>query len=928
MLTASPDTNPNLHTQSVYKRFLTIFLPIMLLIGVALLFIYRADLRAANLVLDADETHTVDLHKKTIAGDFGSVISDLMFLSKNDELEELLNTRSAAALSALEENLLLFSFKKGIYDQIRFIDETGMEIVRVNYNGGSPRVVKRAGLQPKADRYYFKETIKLGPVGVYVSPFDLNIEHGKIEEPIKPITRFATALFDSRGKRRGILIFNYLGEKLINPLMRVSVNSPSNVMLLNAKGYWLYAPTEENEWGFMYEEKAHRTFGRAYPEAWAVISKGESGQFSTENGQFTYTTIYPILPFGDALSGVSGIAGPGGELTRARQYYWKVVSHIPPGFVSVGSGSLFMRLLLIFGASVCLTGAGSWVVSSAASRRGIAELALRESETRHRLIKDTSFDGIIISGSDGFITDTNPMAWTIFGYEPGEMVGLALVDMMPVDYRERHLAGIRRFIDTGEKKIQGRAEEVEGLKKDGTVFPIELAVSSFTIKGTVRFAAAIRDITDRKSVEDVQKRAHEALETCVEERTVQLKTAYERLKDETAERKSMEDELLKARKLESLGVLAGGIAHDFNNLLTGILGNISHARVLSESGGKAHKMLGEAEKASLRARDLTRQLLTFSRGGEPVRRTASIVDLIKDSAGFAVIGSNVRCEYSIPDDLLAVDIDPGQISQVINNLVINADHSMSNGGALNIRCKNVTLAEGEKPGLKEGDYVLISVEDHGSGIREEDIQRIFDPYFTTKEKGSGLGLATSYAIVKKHDGLITVTSKLGLGTTFDIYLPATHEDVSTDTSIEEAHKVILKDEKHGWQAARGDGRVLVMDDEDIIRELVREILTGLGYDVDVAADGAEAIGLYKDSLKSDRRYSAVIMDLTIPGGMGGGEAIKVLLDIDPEVKAIVSSGYSNDPIMSDYARYGFAAVIAKPYKAVELSVLVHNVIDG
>jgi PAS domain S-box-containing protein len=515
----SGDTNPNPDKRAVGKRFLTIFLPIIFFIGVALLFIYRADLRAAGLVLNANETHTVNLHKKTIAGDFGSVISDLMFLSKNDELENLLNTGSAAARSALEENLLLFSFKKGIYDQIRFIDETGMEIVRVNYNGGSPRVVKRADLQPKADRYYFKETIKLGPIGVYVSPFDLNIEHGKIEEPIKPITRFATALFDSRGKRRGILIFNYLGEKLINPLMRASLNSPSKVMLLNSEGYWLYAPTQENEWGFMYEEKAHRTFGRVYPEAWGVISKGESGQFSTENGKFTYTTIYPILPFGDALSGV---ASPGGKLPRARQYYWKVVSHIPSGFANSGSGSLFTRLLLIFGASVCLTGAGSWVVSSAASRRGIAELALRESETRHRLIKDTSFDGIIISGLDGLVTDTNPMARTIFGYEPGEMVGLALVDLMPADYRERHLAGIRRFLDTGEKKIQGKAVEVEGLKKDGTVFPIELAVSSFTIKGAVRFAAAIRDITDRRSVEEVRKKAHEALETCVEERTVQL----------------------------------------------------------------------------------------------------------------------------------------------------------------------------------------------------------------------------------------------------------------------------------------------------------------------------------------------------------------------------------------------------------------------
>ena len=921
-------TTPNLHTQNVSRRFLVIFLPITFLIGIALLFIYRVDLKTARLMLDTDEAHTVKLHKKTIAGDFGSVISDLMFLSKNDEIEKLLDTSSARARRALEEDLLLFSFKKGIYDQIRFIDETGMEVVRVNYNGGPPRVVDRDKLQSKADRYYFKETMKLGSADVYVSPFDLNVEHGKVEEPIKPITRFATPLFGKDGRRRGILIFNYLGEKLINPLMRASASSPSKVMLLNADGYWLYGPTPEDEWGFMYKEKADRTFGSAYPEAWATISKDESGQFSTEKGMFTYTTIYPILPSGDALSGVSEVVSSGGEHTRARQYYWKVVSHVPPGFVGVGSRSLLARLLLIFGVSVSFIGAGSWFISSAASRRGIAELALRESETRHRLIKDTSFDGIVISDADGRITDSNPMAGTIFGYGPGEMVGLGIVSLMPAGYRERHLAGIRRFLDADERRMQGKAMEVEGLRKDGTIFPIELAISSFTIKGAVHFSATMRDITERRSAEEVQRRAHEALETRVEERTSELRAAYDRLKSEIAERKSMEEELLKARKLESLGVLAGGIAHDFNNLLTGILGNISHARILSKVGEKPHKMLGEAEKASLRARDLTQQLLTFSRGGEPVKRTASVVDLIKDSAGFAVRGSNVRCEYIIPDDLWAVDIDAGQISQVINNLVINADHSMPDGGAVTIRCENVTLGDAELPGLRQGEYVLVSVADHGSGIKEEDIQRIFDPYFTTKEKGSGLGLATSYAIVKNHDGLITVASKLGLGTTFDIYLPATHADVSSDTHVEEEHKVILRDLKTGAQAVRGEGRVLVMDDEDIIRELVREILTGLGYDVDVAVDGTEAIALYKKSLESDRRYSVVIMDLTVPGGMGGSEAIKALLEIDPGVKAIVSSGYSNDPIMADYAKHGFAAVISKPYKAVELGVLVHNVIDG
>jgi CheY-like chemotaxis protein len=294
---------------------------------------------------------------------------------------------------------------------------------------------------------------------------------------------------------------------------------------------------------------------------------------------------------------------------------------------------------------------------------------------------------------------------------------------------------------------------------------------------------------------------------------------------------------------------------------------------------------------------------------------ASIVELVRDSAGFALGGSNVRCEYSIPDDLWAVEIDEGQISQVINNLVINANHAMPEGGTIDLRCENVRIGTGDNLALKAGEYVRVAIEDHGCGISKEHIQKIFDPYFTTKQKGSGLGLATSYAIVKNHEGLITVESRLGAGTTFSIYLPATHKEVPEDEHMEA-------------KGIRGEGRVLVMDDEEIIRDLVSEILTANGYEVDLTVDGAEAIERYKESVESGNRYCVVIMDLTIPGGMGGDEAIKALLEIDPDCKAIVSSGYSNDPIMADYRRHGFSGVISKPYRAVELSVLVHSVIEG
>jgi PAS domain S-box-containing protein len=379
------------------------------------------------------------------------------------------------------------------------------------------------------------------------------------------------------------------------------------------------------------------------------------------------------------------------------------------------------------------------------------------------------------------------------------------------------------------------------------------------------------------------------------------------------EKRKMEKDLLRAQKLESLGVLAGGIAHDFNNILTTVLGNISLAKMMLNPEDKIFNSLNDAEKASLRAKDLTQQLLTFSMGGEPIKETASIVNLIKDSARFALRGSNVRCEFSIPDDLWVVEIDEGQINQVISNLIINADQAMPEGGVINVNAENVTIASEKVLPLEHGKYVKISIRDHGIGIASEYLHKIFDPYFTTKHKGSGLGLATTYSIVNKHDGYIDVESELGVGTTFYIHLPASEKELLEKKDSEERSFI-------------GKGKILFMDDEKDIRNFVGKLLKGIGYDVEFARDGAEAIELYKKAMKSGHPFDAVILDLTVPGGMGGKKAIEKLLKIDPDVKAIVSSGYSTDPVMAEYKKYGFCGVVAKPYKVNELSEILYKAI--
>ncbi|HLB05778.1 MAG TPA: response regulator [Thermodesulfobacteriota bacterium] len=387
------------------------------------------------------------------------------------------------------------------------------------------------------------------------------------------------------------------------------------------------------------------------------------------------------------------------------------------------------------------------------------------------------------------------------------------------------------------------------------------------------------------------------------------------IRDVTSNKK-IEEERIRSSKLESLGVLAGGIAHDFNNLLTGIIGNASLARMLCNPEDKVYKRLTELEDASLRAKDLTQQLLTFAKGGAPIKKTTSIASLLRDSATFAMRGSNITCDFSIPEDLSPVEVDEGQITQVIHNLIINAEQAMPKGGLIKVSAGNISVSPSNGLPVQDGEYIKITVSDTGIGIPKENLIRIFDPYFTTKEEGSGLGLATAYSIIKNHGGYVTAESESGAGTTFYIYLPASsHKEIAPEKVVEE-------------EPIHGKGRLLVMDDEEIVRAVAEAILTELGYEVEFALDGASTIEAYKLAKKSGNPFDAVILDLTIPGGMGGKDTIKKLLEVDPTVKAIVSSGYSSDPIMSDFTKYGFSAVIAKPYKVAELSMIVHKVVTG
>ncbi len=496
--------------------------------------------------------------------------------------------------------------------------------------------------------------------------------------------------------------------------------------------------------------------------------------------------------------------------------------------------------------------------------------SLHASEKKFRTLFDSTHDAIMIYDLDGRLIEVNDVACKRLGYSREELLAMEPGEFIASRYAAKLPQRIARVKERNQSIF-----ETAHITKDGHSIPIELSCSYIEYGDSEAILGVARDISERKK---------------------------------------MEEERLRAQKLESVGVLAGGIAHDFNNLLTGILGNLSLAQLYLPPESKVKEKLAETEKAAIRAQGLTQQLLTFSKGGTPVKETASLLEIIKDSTEFASRGSKSACEYDLAEDLWLVEADKGQISQVFQNLVINASHAMPEGGTIFVSASNTTLKKNALPPLAAGDYVQVTVQDQGSGIAREHLEKIFDPYFSTKENGSGLGLAVVYSIIKNHNGHITLESDPTEGTVFQIYLPVTDKSIAPE---DKAPPVLTK----------GEGKILLMDDEDVVRRVAIEILTSLGYEAHTAHDGAEALKLYQQAFDDGCPFDLVVMDLTIPAGMGGKETVAKLLKQYPNAKAIVASGYANDPIMANFQEYGFKGVAPKPFCLKDFSSLIHRVLN-
>ena len=537
----------------------------------------------------------------------------------------------------------------------------------------------------------------------------------------------------------------------------------------------------------------------------------------------------------------------------------------------------------------------------------------RDELALYRLLVENSLGLMCIHDCEGTLISVNPAVANSLGYQVHEGVGRNLRDFLVPAVRGLFDDYLQRILTKGEDSGLMRLLARDGSERTWcyrNILHQEPGFPALVLGHALDITARIGAERELRAAQRELRKAHRELAQRVAERTAELKQSNQLLRREIEQRKEAEEQLLQARKLESLALLAGGIAHDFNNFVAIIQGNIALAKTHLPEGDPVRDILEQTSGACLRAAALSAQLLTFGKGGSPVRSLTAVDLVVRDAVELARAGADAAISVEIAADLQAAFLDRAQIGQALQNLLLNAKQAMSSGGIIEVRAANLPDEASPSPGAQ---FIRISVQDYGCGIPGDVLPRIFDPYFTTRAGAAGLGLATAYGIVSKHGGRITAQSTPGVGSIFCIDLPAAED--AAPPGAGESETVVP-----------GTGRILVMDDEPALRALVARSLGRMGYEVETSQDGAEAIDRYEKAKAAGRAFDAVLLDLTVQGGMGGIQAAAKLREIDPEARLIVSSGYSDAPVMSAYREYGFMDVLPKPWTPAQLSRAVHRVL--
>ena len=822
------------------KRFLVTFLPLSVLLAGFLAYIHISETRSSQVSLETKEAAHTALQFKTISSTLSNIATDLIILSELHEFIDIIEGREKDSKKRSIDDLISFSEKKGVYDQIRFLNEKGMEDIRINYNKGNPTMVSKEKLQFKGDRYYFKETIKLKKGEIFLSAFDLNIEKGKVERPLKPVIRFGTPIIDSQGRKRGIMLINFLGTLLIKNFKAVSINTSGHDMLVNSNGYWLISQKPEEEWGFMFKDRKDKTFQDSFPDAWQKISREESGQFLTSNGLFSFISVYPLLEIMKSAVAFQQFSGNEVSIQGAEKgYYWKIVSLVPPDILNQRSHNLMLILQRFYGVMILVFGIASWYLAKNWTKRKQAEEVLFSKTKLIELLKEIAVTANEASTADEAIQVCLDkvcayMGWPIgHAYQTDSMGKLIPSKLWHLE-NPQQFESFRKVTEVstfdpgiglpGRVLVHGKPAWIPDVTKDpnfpranlaqdigvkaGFALPIlegkkVVAVLEFFSDETIEpdgpslealsnLATQLGRVTERKRAEEDMKELNRSLEKYANE--------MELLAEDRAQ------QLIHADRMASIGTMSAGIAHEINNPTTFIRGNANTLktfwnkymkdiikRAAGEEGDLKKKlnfvlqempeMIDEIENGTHRIKKIVDGLKSFSRKEESSFAPESICKCIEDSLKLSkfdtALKHEVVIELNLPKNIPNVILNKQEIEQVFINLFVNAGHAME--VIKNARKRIIKVST-----THVNDEIIIEMTDNGCGMDEKTLNNIFDPFYTTKDtgRGTGLGLSICHGIIEKHRGTISATSSLGEGTTFKITLPLdpTNKDRRTKQS--------------------------------------------------------------------------------------------------------------------------------------------------
>ena len=867
------------------SRFLLIFIPLIVLCLVAIGAYLYADALRLRQSIESNEERIVSLLGRFLGEELARVHGDVQYLASQSILERFLRGETHLA-DAISADYARFATRREFYEQIRILDPTGSELVRVNYRDGRASIVDHESLSDKGERYYFHEAMAMPPGQVYVSPFDLNVEAGRVEQPLRPVIRFAIGIDATGGRRLGVLVLNFDGRSLLEAFRRLSAESRGKIWLLNAGSYWLSSPVESDQWGFMRSDGDGASLKSRFPTVWQALWNQDTRKVSVDGALLTQARLCGIT---DCSTVESASTAPTYKLPYdASDLPWRIASHIPAaaasglGLVSPQVGVLlaFIAVLLIVAG---LAAIAAWRMAHALESLKITDAALLRSEERFRVLLEAAPDAIIISDDDGRIVHANERASKDFGYEPDALLSRRIDDLVPIDVRGRHAALRAGYMSHPETRVVRPVVDMHGLRADGSEFPVEISLAPVETDAGLLVMSVIRD----------RSQQHE-----------------------------MEAQFRQSQKMEAIGQLTGGMAHDFNNLLGIIIGNLDLLDRNLSGDDLAGRRLASARKAALRGADLTSRMLAVARRQSLQPQATDVNDVIRDIVAILprTLGPDIELSLELDESVPAVMVDRSQLENALLNLALNARDAMPSGGRLYIRTEAVDLdadyAPAQNGDIVPGWYVRISISDTGSGMSQDTLQRAFEPFFTTKQpgKGTGLGLAMIYGFIKQSRGNIRMYSEPGEGTTVKAYLPATEQTV-------DACRGTGKDEEH---RVGGRETILVVDDEVDLLDIAVTCLEEAGYTVYASPDGHTALEILARHPETD----LLLTDVVMPGGLHGVALAEKARERVATIQVVYTSGFPSNVLADKVELKLDAPMVGKPYRRDELLRRVREVLDA